>query len=226
MLGRRIQKSTELFNSPPLRLDQCLAKSRRTGEGTILAGRSVLSHCHIVGEVARAIMTRMPEWLRLALFPAGAELIAAAHDIGKVSPTFQKKIYSALSQKNEAILSSLKGFNAEAERCWGGHAGVSQATVEALKVGKFIPENLGQHHGFPPNLMKFQGSSADFGGELWQAQRLQLLTQLEQVLDANPPVVKNLLQARVLAGLTTVSDWIGSGPLFEDPDIDWRPNWS
>lgn len=31
------------------------------------------------------------------------------------------------------------------------------------------------------------------------------------------------MQARVLAGFTTVSDWIGSGSLFNDPAEDWRP---
>ncbi|MDN5935866.1 MAG: hypothetical protein L0H75_06755, partial [Nitrosospira sp.] len=108
MLGRRIQKPPESFSSPPLPLNQCLAKSRRTGENAVLPGRLVLSHCQIVGEVARAMMMRMPDWLRAELFPDGAELIAAAHDIGKVSPTFQKKIYSALSEQTAAVLSALK----------------------------------------------------------------------------------------------------------------------
>ncbi|WP_218146871.1 CRISPR-associated helicase Cas3' [Nitrosospira sp. Nsp14] len=204
-------------------MNQCLAKSRRTGEGAVLPGQSVLSHCHIVGEVARAIMARMPDWLRLELFPAGAELIAAAHDIGKVSPTFQKKIYSALSQENEAVLSSLRGFNSDAEKLWGGHGGVSQATAEEQKTGKYIPEILGQHHGFSPNLALYQATSEVFGGQPWQTQRIELLSQLRQALAADFPVVIDGLQARVLAGLTTVSDWIGSGSLFEDPGIDWRP---
>jgi CRISPR-associated endonuclease/helicase Cas3 len=42
------------------------------------------------------------------------------------------------------------------------------------------------------------------------------------LLDAEFPAVKDALQARVLAGLTTVSDWIGSGSRFEDPGADWR----
>jgi len=148
MLGRRIKKLTESLNSPLLPLDQCLAKSHKTDEGAVLPGRLVFSHCQIVGEVARAIMMRMPDWLRTELFPDGAELIAAAHDIGKVSPTFQKKIYAALSQKNDAVLASLKAYNVEAEKCWGGHGGVSQAATEARHIGKYIPEILGQHHGF------------------------------------------------------------------------------
>ncbi|MGH8684725.1 MAG: HD domain-containing protein, partial [Nitrosospira sp.] len=156
------------------------------------------------------------------LFPDGAELIAAAHDIGKVSPTFQKKIYTALSQKDEVVLSALKAFNADAEKLWGGHGGVSQAAMNAGNIGKYIPEILGQHHGFSPNLAFYQATSEAFGGQPWQMQRAELLAQLKQALGTDFPIVKDALQARVLAGLTTVSDWIGSGPLFEDPDGDWQ----
>lgn len=217
-----MQKSTDSLESSLLPLNQCLAKSRKTNGNIVLPGRLVLSHCQIVGEVARAMMLRMPDWLCAELFPAGAELIAAAHDIGKISPTFQKKIYTALSQKNETVLSALKAFNADAERSWGGHGGVSQAAADAQNVGKYIPEILGQHHGFSPNLTIYQATSEVFGGQLWQAQRIELLAQLKQALDADFPIVKDALQARVLAGLTTVSDWIGSGSLFEDPDGEWQ----
>jgi len=222
MLGRHVQKSPKSLDSSLLTLNQCLAKSRKTHNGLILPGRLVFSHCQIVGEVARALIRRMPEWLRAELFPAGAELIAAAHDIGKVSPTFQKKIYDALSQNDEAIHLKLGAFNADAEKCWGGHGGVSQATADAQNVGKYIPEILGQHHGFSPNLSMHQATSEVFGGQAWQAQRIELLAQLKQALGVDFPIVKDALQARVLAGLTTVSDWIGSGPLFEDPDDEWQ----
>jgi CRISPR/Cas system-associated endonuclease Cas3-HD len=33
----------------------------------------------------------MPDWLRDEIFPHASELIAAAHDVGKACPTFQKK---------------------------------------------------------------------------------------------------------------------------------------
>ena len=91
MLGRRIQKPPESFNPPLLPLDQCLVKSRKTYRGDVLLGRLVFSHCHIVGEVARAIMMRMPDWLRAELFPDGAELIASAHDIWQGQSDFQEE---------------------------------------------------------------------------------------------------------------------------------------
>lgn len=220
MIGRHMKKSSESFDSSLLPLSQCLAKSRKTTENTA-PGRLVLSHCQIVGEVARAMINRMPDWLRDALFPEGAELIAAAHDIGKVSPTFQKKIYTALTQQDAVVLAALKPFNTETEKTWGGHAGVSQATAKEYKVGRYIPEILGQHHGFSPNLTIYQANCGSFGGQAWQDQRIELLEQLKQVLGTEVfPVVKNDLQAKVLAGLTTVADWIGSGSLFDNPDDD------
>ena len=127
MIGRRIKKSVEL--NPSLSLDQCLAKSYKTNEGNVIPGRLVFNHCLIVGKVAQALILRLPRWLRESLFPDGSDLIVASHDVGKVSPTFQKKIYAVLSQKDGAVLLTLKKFSPETERQWGGHAGVSLATV-------------------------------------------------------------------------------------------------
>lgn len=217
-----MQNVTESVDSSPLSLNQCLAKSRKTDRNLVLPGRLVLSHCQIVGEVARAIIQRLPNWLRISLFPDGSELIAAAHDIGKVSPTFQKKIYTALSQKDETVLSVLREFNADAEKLWGGHGGVSQAEADAQNVGKYIPEILGQHHGYSPNLTVYSATMDVFGGKSWQIRRIELLAQLKKNLSADFPIVNDTIQARVLSGLTTVSDWIGSGTLFEDPDGEWQ----
>jgi len=222
MLGRHLPKMTKLQSFQSLALNQCLAKSYKDSQGRILPGRKVIEHCQIVGEVARALLLRLPDWLRNALFPEGTELIAAAHDVGKVSPTFQKKIYSALSQKDEVVLSALQEFNPETEKQWGGHAGVSQVTVGAQNTGIYIPQILGQHHGFSPNLTRYQASSEVFGGQDWQIRRSELLAHLKQALASEFPDIHDALQARVLAGLTTVADWIGSGSMFEDPEDVWQ----
>ncbi len=74
----------------------CPAKSYLTTTGEVYEGRSVFNHCQIVGEVACEIIQRMPSPIRKTLFPPGASLVAASHDIGKVSPT--------LLQQNNASL--------------------------------------------------------------------------------------------------------------------------
>ncbi|MDO9106508.1 MAG: CRISPR-associated endonuclease Cas3'' [Methylovulum sp.] len=203
-----------------LALDICLAKTY----GQQQPGRKVLNHCHIVGEVAKALLGRMPAWLVAELFPQGSELIAACHDLGKVSPTFQEKIYRGTEHYQQNSKPGLSNAKPETEKLWGGHAGVSQATAKALKVGRYIPEIIGQHHGYSPDLGIRKADYDEFGGKVWQERRSELLDGLKHLLACDFPVVSNDLQAKALAGLTTVSDWIGSGSLFDDPTHDWRPN--
>ena len=99
MISPRNKKNSSTDESicrKALPLSDCLAKTYTDDTDNKLAGRSVFSHCQIVGEIAREIIARLPNWLRHELFSNGMELIAAAHDIGKISPKFQKKIYHAL----------------------------------------------------------------------------------------------------------------------------------
>ena len=60
--------------SQALSITQCLAKTYRDNQHHY-AGRNVVNHCHIVGEVARALISRMPHWLKQDLFPEGSELV-------------------------------------------------------------------------------------------------------------------------------------------------------
>lgn len=210
-----------------LSMNDCLAKTYLSNGGQKLAGRTVLEHCAIVGEVAREILDRMPDWLRIALFPAGSELVAAAHDIGKISPTFQEKIYRGTSGYSDNSKQGLECANPDLEKDWGGHAGVSMAATDhygGLDLGKFIPQILGQHHGYLP-LLDGKTAIADvFGGQVWQKQREMLVEKLKLALNCRDwPIVSSDLHAMVLAGLTTVSDWIGSSVWFEDPQQSWEP---
>lgn len=66
----------------------CPAKTYVDKNGDIKFGRNVFNHCQIVGYVARCLLEGLPQGLREHLFPSGSELLAAAHDLGKVSPTF------------------------------------------------------------------------------------------------------------------------------------------
>jgi len=210
-------------NTKVLPLNECLAKTYKSFTGEKLAGRQVLNHIHIVGEVAKELLKRMPAWLVAELFPTGSELIAAAHDIGKVSPTFQEKLYRGTDGYRRNSQAGLEKVNPDIEKQWGGHAGVSQIAAQFLKLGQYIPEILGQHHGYSPNTSIYNATDEVFGGLAWQQRREELLFELKKRLDTEFPVVTSALQARVLAGFTTVSDWIGSGSLFDIPSEDWQP---
>jgi len=182
----------------------------------------VFSHCQIVGETARELLRRLPDWVNRELFPEGADLTAAIHDVGKVSPTFQEKLHRVISGIPHS-LPELAGVDPALERQWGGHSGLSQLTAQELHLGKFIPEIIGQHHGYSPPVGARLASDAVFGGPAWQQRRAELVQALRQTLQSQCPAVTTPLQARLLAGLTTVADWIGSGSLFDDPETDWRP---
>ena len=108
----------------------CLAKTILLEAGR-KPGVSVKTHCLIVGYVAKELLSRLPVWLRENLFPKGSELIAAAHDVGKISPAFQEKIHRDIG-KNLGLV------NPELDKVIGYHSSVSQATVSSCS--KYIPE--------------------------------------------------------------------------------------
>lgn len=193
--------------------ENCPAKTYEDSSGKQRLGRNVFNHCQIVGEVARELIRRSPVQ---HLFPPGSALTAANHDIGKVSPTFYSKLHEACG------LSGLPGVNPELEKNWGGHAGVSQVAATALNVPEYIPEILGQHHGFAPDVAGKRASDEVFGGEVWQAERERLVNALKSHLGEDWPEIENYPTARLLAGLTSVADWIGSGQHFDNPDMEWQ----
>lgn len=216
-LGKKSTRSV-----PAVPFEACPAKTFESSSGVSL-GRSVLNHCQIVGEVAREIIRRQPAALSSALYPQGAHFAAATHDIGKVSPTFVEKLRRACTP-GLCDLSELAGINPQLESAWGGHAGVSQLTAQMLGAPEFVPEILGQHHGFSPALAGLRAQDEQFGGKAWQAERERLVEALESALQSGWPLISGVAQARLVAGLTSVSDWIGSGEYFENPQLPWEEN--
>lgn len=90
----------------------CPAKTYTRPDGGVVPGRTVVEHCQIVGEVARALMARYPPRLAQALFPIGSALAAGSHDTGKVSPTFFNKLMKACQ------LPGIPDFPPEIEHQW------------------------------------------------------------------------------------------------------------
>jgi len=218
----RKRQSTANYQSSTVPFLQCPAKTwicRESGQS--LPGRDVFTHCRIVGEVARELLQRKPLCFR-ELFPTGAELVAACHDIGKVSPTFYEKIRKHCAAGSLPALEDDE-YQYLDESLWGGHAGVSQLAARAMGVNSAIADVLGQHHGFRPDTGGRSAEGEVFGGPAWQAQRVALVAALKATLKQDWPSVVTPAQTRMLAGLTSVADWIGSGPHFENPVEDWQP---
>ena len=194
----------------------CPAKTYMCADGSMVVGRTVFNHCQIVGAVAKELIQRTTNPNLKMLFPEGSAFVAASHDIGKVSPTFYNKIMRACGKP------LIPGANPDLEKGWGGHAGVSQLTARYLKAPEYVAEVLGQHHGFSPNLAGKLANDEIFGGVEWLAERENLVIALQNALEETWPQIESVAQARLLAGLTSVADWIGSGHHFEDPQLPWQ----
>lgn len=207
--------------TPVYPFNLCPAKTYQTPNGQIQPGRSVPEHSCIVAAVARALLALYPVHLCNKIFPENAAFAAACHDIGKISPTFFEKLRRHFTAQADAL--PKLDVNPAHENQWGGHAGVSQIAALGLGAPKWVPEILGQHHGFSPQLGVYRANSEVFGGDAWQAQRGALVQELKQRLGMDWPQLQNQAQACLVAGLISVADWIGSGEHFENPAQAWQP---
>jgi len=223
MMNRRRKTTDTQSEIAVVPFAQCPAKTYQDRQGVTHLGRNVFNHCQIVGETAKALLARMPAMMRDPLFPAGSALQAAVHDIGKVSPTFFLKLQRAAAGDHASWVQALAGFNGLEERSWGGHAGVSELALAAISGNRYVPRVAGQHHGFNPPEVMLNAHAEQLGGAPWQAERHQLVEALQLAMEEELPAITTPEQARLLAGLTTVADWIGSGHHFEDPTLPWQP---
>lgn len=190
------------------------------------AGISVRDHCLNVGCVAEAIVQRFPTSIvdrNLGVW------LGACHDIGKISPGFQRKCAAWLLEHE---------LNSEAEtRPWKqaepDHSKVSQFTLQHLlreyfnlgaNDAAFWSAASGMHHGAPH--WKGEWKAAERSGiplnDAWELWRRDLAAELATLLGApsSPPKVEleDMSSLWWTAGFITVADWIGSDEDFFSPD--------
>ena len=136
-------KSEDSNPIPAIPFRECVAKTDEHNR----PGATVLEHCRHVGAVAGALMKRLPGMVT-SLIPDGVVSLIAAHDLGKVSPGFQKKILP----ENSAI-AALNGF--DLAKFVKNHAEISEAEIKDYFTLNF-PDNSkmenwamvpGSHHG-------------------------------------------------------------------------------
>lgn len=198
---------------PPIPLERCLAKTWLTEDG-IRAGRTVEEHCRIAMHIAIELLARISAtWQELPrIISNNAYLAPGLHDIGKITPTFQKKIYSALGAVPEELLEA----DASADT---NHASVSYAALEAAGAGKVMMECAGRHHGRPPKILP--EGCGNYGGAEWAFQRANMIRILRD--DMGFPEAQSEHIIKAIGGLTILCDWIASGPIFDDPSKPCLP---
>ncbi len=103
---RRPKNQSDTAATPPPAppYTTCPAKTWINSEGCTLAGRTVYEHCKIVAKVAEELLRRYPLQIVKKLFPEDIIAIAGVHDVGKISPTFLRKILTNLHKNNSSPL--------------------------------------------------------------------------------------------------------------------------
>lgn len=186
-------------------------------------GISVRDHCLNVGCVAEAIITSLPPRVR-ALLPGddgrAAALLAALHDVGKITIGFEAKCPAWLAS---AVLPPCS--DGDIALSVTDHAHVSQAFLQMLPGatawGRWAIA-VGAHHG------RIKGRAARLNGgdrnlealaDWAEGHRRQLLAELQPIFGPLPAKQPNsdLADLWLLAGLITVADWIGSNETWFSP---------
>jgi CRISPR-associated endonuclease/helicase Cas3 len=206
-------------------LEKCFAKTFFKNNKKTL-GRTVFDHCEIVGLIAENLVLNFPEWVRKIFFPSGVHLISAAHDVGKISPAFQKKIYQAAGLSHNNFI-GIEFIDIENEKNWGWHQGVSLLSAESYNLGQVASRIIGRHHGTLPNTKQnlFNDGDQELGGEPWKKARHSLLEDLKNKFNCDWPAKDQKYFESIISGLTVVSDWLGSAKEFDDPTVPISKNY-
>jgi CRISPR-associated endonuclease/helicase Cas3 len=135
------------------------------------------------------------------------------HDIGKVSPGFQVKCDVWLLQRALKDQAVKEGWSARQS----DHARVSQFTLQELlgepKLWHWAAA-VGAHHG------RIKGQHIQ-GREPWEEERRRLAVELVQQFGGLPDEPPRDAILWFVAGLITVSDWIGSDERHFPQDANW-----
>jgi len=203
-------KPHKILDIPVIPWKECIAKSLTDGS----PGLSVIEHSRNVAEVARSLMAILPRSVQILMGDV-AVVLAALHDVGKVSPGFQKKILGNFQARYNPQIAKYTLSNFETR-----HARISEAALNAFLGAEYetmdISAVVGAHHGVRDGTDTLLDSGSIFGGKEWMQERRKLIVQL---LKEYGHINRNsALNIEALTGLVCVADWIGSDESFFPPD--------
>lgn len=203
-------------------------------------GISVLHHTMNVGFVAARLAEQVPRLLeQFHLQPNVVALLAALHDIGKISPGFQMKCPAWLDRNGLRDHSITFGWSSHESN----HSRVSQFTVQRWLADLSLPRKtanvlaaaVAAHHGRIICSPADRGMKSDpprglVEGDSWEAKRRETADALMRILLPDPELLVRLRMDMSapeiwwLAGLTSVADWIGSDETFFPVDKGLESN--
>lgn len=94
--------------------------------------------------------------------------------------------------------------------------------MEDISGSSVIGAIVGQHHGRRAATSIHCANSEVLGGEAWQRERRALVEALQREFNEPWPAINDFAPRQLLAGLTSVADWIGSSRAFDNPALPWR----
>ncbi len=176
-------------------LQDCLAKTVQHGT-VVCKGCNVYNHLAITLKVIRLLRSIWEGFPRCKLLPPAVDVLCAFHDIGKVSPGFQQKIYHALGRQ--------LNFNGYSD----DHSSISRAAL--LNLNENLADLAGMHHGQTSPNKRYWDTDEVYGGTSWSAMRHALVDSLmhDYHLQDNFDIPEQLLP--IALGATILSDWISS----------------
>jgi len=187
-------------------------------------GISVYQHMVNIGCVAQCLANIDPGLLHLfKLRSSEVGALAALHDVGKISPGFQRKCQAWLEEHDLVRIERNGAWATEME---GDHGKVSHAIIQKFLDNQSIPRIissrlacvLGAHHGKltvpiergyrPHGAMSESKSGVD-----WEKEQRNAATEIWNFFKADKEYFNFDEESPAywwLAGLTSVADWIGS----------------
>jgi len=199
-------------------------------------GISVYDHMVIVGCVARCIAESSPTLLeRFNVQAAEIGMLASLHDLGKISPGFQRKCDVWLEENNLTDIASRCFWQRDYEP---DHGKVSHSAIQDFLQHQGISRNiaiylaaiLGAHHGrlkFLPNPrgirppLNIKLTTDSQSGIDWSIERQVCAKRVWDYFASSGSMVSFSEDSAAiwwLAGLTTIADWIGSDENYFSPE--------
>lgn len=207
-------RKAESISHQNINLSLCLAKTDREGD-VIGPGMSVEEHDILAGYTAGSLFEMFYNGLLLPFSSKEASFIASLHDIGKVSSTFQNRIYNRLKDIIPAPsfvdIEDCEYFEATAHEKVSmtflkDYGKVSGVKGDWDKIGYIA----GAHHGSRTISDTALSEQAIFGGLPYHECRIRLFNELLKKFPCNLPLKLKDEEVQFLIGLTVVADWISS----------------
>lgn len=186
-----------------------IAKTYSDQQGNSLPGVSVSQHCRNVGYMAKALLERIPDATRKML-PEGIVTLVACHDVGKISPDFQRMIWKHTSSGiPDKLCDELRG-----EGLGSYHETVSEAAI-TKHIGRHSWKTvIGKHHA--RYVSPKRDTDEIYGKALWSERRQALIQELISEFGPLPSSSDQPTdeQNDIATGFLVIADWIGSDEHF------------